>query len=88
MAHKKAQGAVTQKGNRAGKRRGVKKYGGESVFSGTIILRQVGSVIHAGENVGMGRDFTLFAKKEGIVKYKNLSKTKKAVSIVSTEEKK
>ncbi len=82
MAHKKAAGSTRQQGNRAGKRRGVKCFDGEVVTSGTILVRQVGSVIRAGESVGMGKDFTLFALKDGKVKYKNITKTTKAVDIL------
>ena len=65
MAHKKGQGS-----SRNGRqRRGVKRYAGESVLAGNILVRQVGTVIHPGVNVGMGRDFTLFALKTGKVKF-------------------
>lgn len=81
MAHKKAAGAARQKGNRRGKHRGIKKYAGEFVTAGTIIIRQVGTVFKPGENVGMGRDFTIFAKKDGHVGYKSLTKDKKSVYV-------
>jgi large subunit ribosomal protein L27 len=72
MAHTKAQGSV--KGNRdsRSKRRGVKKYGGEKVISGNIIVRQKGSKFNAGPGVSMGKDFTLFAIQEGKVAFKTL----------------
>ena len=72
MAHTKSQGAV--KGNRdsISKRLGVKVYGGQKITSGSIIIRQQGTKIHPGAGVGMGRDFTIFAKKDGAVKFKNL----------------
>jgi len=82
MAHKKAAGSkASQKGNRQGKHRGVKKYAGEVVTAGTIIVRQLGAIIRAGENVGMGKDFTLFAKKAGTVFFKPITKDKKSVGI-------
>jgi len=69
MAHKKGQGTSKNGRDSKPKMRGVKKYGGEFVLAGNIILRQCGTKIHAGENVGMGRDFTLFALAEGTVKW-------------------
>jgi len=83
MAHKKAGGSsASQKGNRQGKARGIKKFAGEKVTAGTIIVRQVGAKIHAGKNVKMGKDFTLFSLIDGIVEYKNIRKDKKAVSVI------
>lgn len=83
MAHKKAAASTaSQKGNRRGKHRGVKHYGGEFVTPGTILVRQVGTVFIPGENVGMGRDFTIFSKIEGHVEFKHVSKTKKSVSVL------
>lgn len=83
MAHKKAGGSTaSQKGNRHGKARGVKRYSGEKVTSGTILVRQVGAKIHAGENVGMGKDFTLFALIDGTVEYKDIRKDKKQVFVI------
>lgn len=84
MAHTKAQGSTRQQGNRPGKHRGVKIFDGQVVSAGTIIVRQLGAVIRAGNNVGMGKDFTLFAKMPGEVKYYNLTKTKKAVKVVAS----
>lgn len=82
MAHKKAGGSkARQGGNVAGKRRGVKVGDGQVVKSGAIIVRQVGTVIKPGENVGLGRDFTLFALTGGLVRYSNLRKGKKQVSV-------
>lgn len=82
MAHKKAAGSnATQKGNRRGKARGVKKFAGELVTIGTILVRQVGAKIHAGKNVKMGKDFTLFAVADGKVEFKNISQSKKQVSV-------
>lgn len=82
MAHTKAQGATRQQGNRQGKHRGVKVYGGQIVKPGRILVRQLGTVIKPGENVGMGRDFTLFSKVDGKVSYKSISKGKKEVSVI------
>lgn len=82
MAHKKAGGSkARQGGNRAGKRRGVKKYGGQAVKVGQIILRQLGMVYKAGSNVGVGKDYTLFALKEGVVTFKKTSKNASKVSV-------
>jgi large subunit ribosomal protein L27 len=69
MAHKNGQGSSRNGRDSQGQRRGVKRYAGEIVPAGNILVRQVGTVIHAGVNVGMGRDFTLFALKAGTVKY-------------------
>lgn len=69
MAHKKGQGSVRNGRDSAGKRRGVKRYAGEVVRSGSILIRQLGTRFIAGANVGMGRDFTLFALKDGIVEF-------------------
>jgi large subunit ribosomal protein L27 len=67
MAHKKGQGSSRNGRDSESKRRGVKKFGGESVIAGNIIIRQCGTKWHPGKNVGMGRDFTLFALTEGTV---------------------
>ncbi len=69
MAHKKGQGTSRNGRDSNAQRRGVKKYGGEYVLAGNIILRQCGTKIHPGQNVGMGRDYTLFALADGIVKW-------------------
>jgi large subunit ribosomal protein L27 len=69
MAHTKAGGSTRQKGNRRGKRLGVKLFGGQKVSSGNIIIRQKGSNFHPGSGVRMGKDFTLYAVKEGVVKF-------------------
>jgi large subunit ribosomal protein L27 len=71
MAHKKASGTTRQHAQRPGKRLGIKIYGGESIKKGQIIAKQRGSIFHPGDNVGMGRDHTLFALKDGIVQYKH-----------------
>ena len=69
MAHKKAGGSSRNGRDSAGQRRGVKKFGGQPVRAGSIIIRQLGTVVHPGENVGMGRDYTIFAKIDGIVRF-------------------
>ncbi len=77
MAHKKGQGATRNGRDSAGQRRGVKKYGGQTVRAGNILVRQLGTRIHPGRNVGMGRDYTLFALVDGVVQYGRLGKTRK-----------
>ncbi|MBL8783585.1 MAG: 50S ribosomal protein L27 [Deltaproteobacteria bacterium] len=69
MAHKKGQGSSRNGRDSNGQRRGVKMYGGQAVRAGNILVRQVGTVIHPGPNVGLGRDFTLFALVDGELKY-------------------
>jgi len=81
MAHKKGQGSSRNGRDSNGQRRGVKRFAGQSVLAGNILVRQVGTVIHPGINVGMGRDFTLFATKTGTVKYEH-SGGRNCVSVV------
>ncbi len=81
MAHKKGQGSSRNGRDSAGQRRGVKVYGGEVARAGNILVRQVGTKVHPGKNVGCGRDFTLFAKIDGIVKYERLGKDRRRVSV-------
>ncbi len=81
MAHKKAGGSSRNGRDSKGQRRGVKRYGGESVSAGTIIVRQVGTKIHPGTNVGCGRDYTLFAKLDGLVTFEDFGHKKKRVSV-------
>jgi large subunit ribosomal protein L27 len=69
MAHKKAGGSSRNGRDSEAKRLGVKRYAGQQVLAGNIIVRQRGSTFHPGLNVGMGRDYTLFAKAEGVVKF-------------------
>jgi large subunit ribosomal protein L27 len=83
MAHKKAGGSSRNGRDSAGQRFGTKRYGGEKVKAGNILIRQVGTRIHPGVNVGMGRDFTLFAKIEGVVKFEDFGKGRKRVTIVA-----
>ncbi|MEZ0227986.1 MAG: 50S ribosomal protein L27 [Planctomycetota bacterium] len=76
MAHKKGQGSSRNGRDSNGQRRGIKAYGGEYVLPGSIIVRQLGTKIHPGPGVGMGKDFTLFALKEGRVKFMTNRKVK------------
>lgn len=81
MAHKKAGGSSKNGRDSAGQRRGVKRFGGQAVRAGNILVRQVGTKIHPGSNVGIGRDFTLFAKIDGVVTYERLGRSRKKVSV-------
>jgi large subunit ribosomal protein L27 len=81
MAHKKGQGSSRNGRDSNSQRRGVKVFGGQTIHAGSIIVRQVGTKIHPGSNVGMGKDFTLFSLINGIVKYERLDKTRKKVSV-------
>ena len=69
MAHKKGAGATTNGRESHSKRLGIKKFGGQAVIAGNIIVRQRGSKLHAGKNIGIGRDWTLFALKDGVVEF-------------------
>jgi len=81
MAHKKGGGSSRNGRDSSAQRRGVKVYAGAAVSAGNILVRQVGSSIHAGKNVGTGRDYTLFALVDGVVKYEWKTNTKKQVSV-------
>jgi len=81
MAHKKAGGSSRNGRDSAGQRLGVKRYAGQMVQAGSILVRQKGTQIHPGDNVGMGRDYTLYARINGIVKYETKGKDKKVVSV-------
>ena len=81
MAHKKGQGSSRNGRDSNCQYRGVKIYGGETVTAGNIIVRQVGSRIHAGNNVGVGSDFTLWARIDGVVKYERVGKDKVRASV-------
>jgi large subunit ribosomal protein L27 len=81
MAHKKAGGSSRNGRDSNPQYRGIKVYGGQSVISGNIIVRQVGSTFHAGENVGRGKDFTLFAMADGVVKFERVGKDRQKVSV-------
>ena len=83
MAHKKGQGSTQNNRDSAGRRLGVKKFGGEAVIPGNIIIRQRGTKVHPGTGVGMGKDHTIFALVEGVVKFENRNSRQKKVSVVS-----
>ena len=81
MAHKKGQGSTSNGRDSQGQRRGVKRYGGEVINAGTIILRQLGTRIHPGFNVGIGSDYTLFSKINGRITFERMDKKRKRVSV-------
>lgn len=81
MAHKKGQGSSRNGRDSASQRLGVKRFGGQKVHAGSILVRQHGTRIHAGVNVGMGKDFTLFAKINGVVTFERLDRERKKVSV-------
>ena len=81
MAHKKAGGSSKNGRDSNGQRRGVKRFSGQQVTAGSILVRQLGTRIHPGENVGLGKDYTLFAKVDGVVAYERLGKSRKKVSV-------
>jgi len=81
MAHKKGQGSTRNGRDSNAQRRGIKVYAGETVRAGNILVRQVGTKIHPGQNVGTGKDWTLFSLIGGIVKYERRGKDKKQVSV-------
>ena len=82
MAHKKGQGSSRNGRDSNGQRRGVKIYAGERVRAGNILVRQVGTRVHPGENVGVGRDWTLFALIDGTVQYERYGKDRRRVRIL------
>lgn len=84
MAHKKAAGSSKNGRDSQGQRRGIKIFSGQKVLAGNIIVRQLGTKIHPGSNVGMGRDYTLFSKIEGYVKYERYKRKQKKVSVYSS----
>jgi large subunit ribosomal protein L27 len=81
MSHKKAAGSTKNGRDSNAQRRGIKRFGGETISSGTIIVRQVGTKIHPGNNVGMGKDFTLFATIDGVVAFERKGRDRKKVSV-------
>lgn len=85
MAHKKAGGSSRNGRDSAGQRLGVKRFSGQSVSAGSILVRQKGTRIFPGENVGMGKDYTLFAKIEGIVRYERRGRDKRQVSVYAPQ---
>ncbi len=88
MAHKKGGGSTRLGRDSISKRLGVKRYDGQIVCAGTILVRQRGTRIHQGNNVGLGRDYTLFALVDGVVKYEPASKNRRKVSVYTRGEKK
>jgi len=85
MAHKKGQGATRNGRDSNAQYRGVKASGGETVSAGSILVRQVGSTFHAGQNVGVGKDYTLFARVDGVVKFERRGKSGKRISVYPAE---
>lgn len=85
MAHKKAGGSSKNGRDSNSQRRGVKRFGGQIVRAGNILVRQLGTRIHPGSNVGLGRDYTLFALVDGIVTYEKFGKDRKRVSVYPVE---
>lgn len=81
MAHKKGQGSSRNGRDSRGQRRGIKRFGGQTVRAGNILIRQLGTRVHPGKNVGMGRDYTLFAVADGFVCYEQVSGGRKRVSV-------
>lgn len=81
MAHKKAGGSSRNGRDSNGQRRGVKRFGGQTVSAGNILVRQLGTKLHPGNNVGMGKDYTLFAKIDGLVQFERLGRSRKRVSV-------
>jgi large subunit ribosomal protein L27 len=85
MAHKKGGGSSRNGRDSSAQRRGTKVYDGQEVPAGSVLVRQVGATIHAGKNVGLGRDFTLFALVDGVVAFERTGKTKTRVVVYPTE---
>ncbi len=81
MSHKKAAGSSRNGRDSNAQRRGIKKYGGQNVLAGNILVRQLGTKIYPGTNVGLGKDYTLFAKIDGVVAYERLGRDRKKVSV-------
>ncbi|NOQ30953.1 MAG: 50S ribosomal protein L27 [Helicobacteraceae bacterium] len=83
MAHKKGQGSTQNNRDSAGRRLGVKKFGGEVVRAGNIMIRQRGTKVHPGNNVGMGKDHTIYALIDGVVRFERKDKKRQQVSVVA-----
>ena len=81
MARKKGQGSSRNGRDSNSQRRGIKAFGGEKIHAGSIIVRQAGTKIHPGNNVGLGKDYTIFSLIDGVVKFERLDKTRKKVSV-------
>jgi len=84
MAHKKGQGSTNNNRDSAGRRLGVKKFGGEAVVAGNIIIRQRGTKVHVGANVGIGKDHTIYSLIDGVVKFEQKDKNRKKVSVYAS----
>jgi len=84
MAHKKGQGSTNNNRDSAGRRLGVKKFGGESVVAGNIIIRQRGTKVHVGAGVGIGKDHTIYSLIDGVVKFEQKDKNRKKVSVYAS----
>jgi large subunit ribosomal protein L27 len=84
MAHKKAGGSSRNGRDSAGQRFGVKRFAGQNVLAGNILVRQKGTKLHSGNNVGLGKDYTIFAKIDGIVAFERFGKKRKKVSVYAT----
>ena len=82
MAHKKGQGSSRNGRDSPGQHRGVKVFGGQKVVSGNILVRQVGTLVHPGNGVGMGKDFTIFAIRDGVVKYQKKQNDRVFVNVL------
>ena len=85
MAHKKGQGSSRNGRDSNAQHRGVKVFGGQKVNAGSILVRQVGSTFHAGSNVGTGKDYTLWARIDGVVKFERKGRYKKRISVYAAE---
>ena len=85
MAHKKAGGSSRNGRDSAGQRRGVKRFGGQQVTAGNIIVRQLGTTVYPGVNVGMGRDYTLFAKADGVVRFEKFIRKRRVLKRVHVD---
>ena len=83
MAHKKGQGATRNGRDSNPQYRGVKVYSGQKVSAGSILVRQVGSTFHAGRNVGTGKDYTLWAREAGVVRFERMGKKRQRISVVA-----
>ena len=86
MSHKKAGGSSRNGRDSNAQRRGVKRFDDQVVKAGNILIRQLGTKIHPGDNVGMGRDYTIFAKVDGKVKYERYGKDRKKVSVIPVQQ--
>ena len=84
MAHKKGQGSTNNNRDSAGRRLGVKKFGGEAVIAGNIIIRQRGTKVHVGTGVGIGKDHTIYSLIDGVVKFEQKDKNRKKVSVYAS----